>query len=43
MCITLYAYAITVLNDQWMYLGMQRHTHTTGNNLIQEFSYGGAG
>ena len=26
--------AITVLHEQWMYLGMQRNTHITGNNLI---------
>ena len=32
MYIILCAYA--VLNEQWMNLGMQTHTHTTGNNLI---------
>ena len=27
---TLCACAITVLHEQWMYLGMQRNTHITG-------------
>ena len=34
VCMTLCACAITVLHEQWMYLGMQRNTHITGNNLI---------
>ena len=28
------ACAITVLHEQWMCRGMQRHTHITDNNLI---------
>ena len=25
---------LTLVSEQWMYLGMQRNTHITGNNLI---------
>ena len=32
--ITLCAYAIALLHEQWMCFGIQRNTHITGNNLI---------
>ena len=32
--ITLYTCAIPILHEQWICLGMQRHIHITGNNLI---------
>ena len=47
LCIKVCACAISVLHEQWMCVGMQRHTHITlwnqylytdGNHLIHSYS-----